>query len=141
MKPLNKKPSLLTSPHAARTQHEAAIPPDGKKSFLVYKNSKYSIVATDNIAFFFVKYQSSIMMCFDRQEYTLNYSLDRIQHLLNERQFFRLNRQCLINIAAVKEVEHYYGRKLLVKLSAAAPDKPLVSKEKVSTFLSWLENR
>jgi two-component system response regulator LytT len=135
MKPLNKKPTLLTR------SHEGVIPPEGKKSFLVYKNSKYSIVATDNIAFFFVKYQSSIMMCFDRQEYTLNYSLDRIQHLLNERQFFRLNRQCLINIAAVKEVEHYYGRKLLVKLSAAAPDKPLVSKEKVSTFLSWLENR
>ncbi|ERR1700722_5600353 len=135
MKPLNKRPTLLTR------SHEESIPPDGKKSFLVYKNSKYSIVATDNIAFFFVKYQSSIMMCFDKQEYTLNYSLDRIQTQLNERQFFRLNRQCLINIAAVKEVEHYYGRKLLVRLSAAAPDKPLVSKEKVSTFLSWLENR
>jgi two-component system, LytTR family, response regulator LytT len=135
MKPSNKKQTMPTSPR------EESILPDGKKSFLVYRNSKYSIVATDNIAFFFVKYQSSIMMCFDRQEYTLNYSLDRIQTQLNERQFFRLNRQCLINIAAVKEVEHYYGRKLLVRLSAAAPDKPLVSKEKVSTFLSWLENR
>jgi|SRR5580692_5248026 two-component system response regulator LytT len=135
MKPLSKKPNPLNR------AHEGIIPPDGKKSFLVYKNSKYSIVSTDNIAFFFVKYQSSIMMCFSGQEYTLNYSLDRIQHQLNERQFFRLNRQCLINIAAVQEVEHYYGRKLLVKLSAAAPEKPLVSKEKVSTFLSWLENR
>jgi hypothetical protein len=98
MKPLNKRPTLLTRSHEASTSHraspspkgstlhEAGIPPDGKKSFLVYKNSKYSIVATDNIAFFF-------------------------------------------------------GSKLLVKLTAAAPDKPLVSKEKVSTFLSWLENR
>jgi two-component system response regulator LytT len=135
MKPFQK------GPYPLNRAHEGNIPPEGKKSFLVYKNSKYSIVATDNIAFFFVKYQSSIMMCFSGQEYTLNYSLDRIQNQLSERQFFRLNRQCLINIAAVQEVEHYYGRKLLVKLSAAAPDKPLVSKEKVSTFLSWLENR
>jgi DNA-binding LytR/AlgR family response regulator len=56
-------------------------------------------------------------------------------------QFFRLNRQYLINFYAIKEVELYFARKLLAILSVPTPDKLLVSKEKVSDFLHWMENR
>jgi len=115
--------------------------PDGKKSFLVFKHNKYFTVPTENIAFFYVKYESSIIMSFDRQEYPVNQSLEQIQNLLPEKQFFRLNRQYLINFKAIKEVEHYFARKLLVNLVVPAPEKLLVSKEKVTSFLHWLENR
>jgi two-component system response regulator LytT len=115
--------------------------PVGKKSFLVFKNNKYINVLTENIAFFYVKYESSVIMCFDRQEYFVNHSLEQIQNLLTEKQFFRLNRQYLINFNAVKEVEHYFARKLLVNLKVPAKDKLLVSKEKVRQFLNWLDDR
>jgi len=113
----------------------------GKKSFLVLKNNKYINVLTENIAFFYVNYESSVIACFDRQEYFVNYSLEQIQNLLTEKQFFRLNRQYLINFNAVKEVEHYFARKLLVNLVVPAKDKLLVPKERVSNFLHWLDNR
>jgi two-component system, LytTR family, response regulator LytT len=113
----------------------------GKTSFLVFKNNKYFNVNTENIAFFYVKYESSLIMCFDKQEYFVNYSLEQIQGLLREKQFFRLNRQYLINFNAIKEVEHYFARKLLVNLIIPAKDKLLVSKEKVRHFLNWLDDR
>jgi len=113
----------------------------GKKSFLVFRHNKYITVPTNTIAFFYVKYESSIIVCFDRQEYSMNYSLEHIQHLLSDLQFFRLNRQYLVNFDAVKEVEHYFARKLLVKLIIPFPEKLLVSKEKARSFLRWLENR
>jgi two-component system response regulator LytT len=115
--------------------------PAGKKSFLVFRHHKYMTVPTENIAFFYVKYESTVIVSFDGQEYSVNYSLEHIQHLLSEQQFFRLNRQYLINFNAVKEVEHYFARKLLVKLIAPAAEKLLVSKEKARSFLRWLENR
>jgi two-component system response regulator LytT len=117
------------------------VEPKSKTSFLVFKHNKYSTVPTKNIAFFYVKYETSIIVCFDRQEYFVNHSLEHIQNLLTDKGFFRLNRQYLINFQAVKEVEHYFARKLLVNLSIPVPDKLLVSKEKVSGFLEWLENR
>jgi len=113
----------------------------GKKSFLVAKNNKYVNIPTENIAFFYIKYQSPVIMCFDKQEYFVNYSLDQIQNLLSEKQFYRLNRQYLINFNAVKEVEHYFARKLLVNPVIPMKDKLLVSKEKVTEFLHWLDNR
>lgn len=113
----------------------------GKKSFLVFKHNKYFTVPTENIALFYVKYESSMIMCLDRQEYLVNHSLEHIQNLLPDNQFFRLNRQYLINFKAVKEVEHYFARKLLVTLVVPAAEKLFVSKEKVSSFLHWLDNR
>jgi two-component system, LytTR family, response regulator LytT len=113
----------------------------GKSSFLVFKHNKYFIVPTENIAFFYVKHETSIIVCYDRQEYFLNYSLDNIQALLNDKLFFRVNRQYLVSFKSVKEVEHYFARKLLVNLVVPTVDKLLVSKEKLSSFLHWLDNR
>jgi len=113
----------------------------GKKSFLVFKNNKYVNVLTENIAFIYIKYESPVITCFDQQEFFVNYSLDQVQHLLPEKQFFRLNRQYLINFYAVKEVEHYFARKLLVNPVVPTKEKLIVSKEKVTQFLSWLDDR
>jgi DNA-binding LytR/AlgR family response regulator len=113
----------------------------GKKSFLVSRNNKYVNILTENIAFFHIRYESAMIVCFDKQEYFVNYSLEQIQNLVPGKQFYRLNRQCLINFNAVKEVEHYFARKLLVNPAIPTKNKLIVSKEKVSDFLHWLDNR
>ncbi len=113
----------------------------GKSSFMVFEHNKYFTVATESIAFFYVKHECSTMVCFNKQEHFVNYSLDQIQNLLVDKDFFRVNRQYLISFSAIKEAEHYFARKLLVNLTVPAPEKLLVSREKASCFLEWLENR
>jgi two-component system response regulator LytT len=117
------------------------IPPTGKKSFLVFKNNKYISLRTEDIALFQVKYDSTMIKAFDRQEYFLNCSLDQIQTMLMEKDFYRLNRQFLIGFNAIKEVEHYFSRKLLVNLIFPVEEKLLVPKDKASSFLQWLDHR
>lgn len=113
----------------------------GKKSFLVFKNNKYTTVATQHIAFFYIRNELPVIMTFDQQEYIITQSLDDVHQLLSPQQFFRLNRQYLVNFDAVKDVEHYFAHKLVVHLTIPSPDKLLVSRDKVTTFLNWLENR
>jgi DNA-binding LytR/AlgR family response regulator len=125
---------------------ETSILPDyfsgtGKKSFLVFKNNKYTTVPTKNVAFFYINHTSAVLVTFDGQEYVLNYSLEHIQEMLRSDEFYRLNRQYLVNFNAVKEVEHYFARKLLVNLVIPTKDKLVVSKEKMRGFLQWLDNR
>ncbi|MBB6131297.1 LytR/AlgR family response regulator transcription factor [Mucilaginibacter lappiensis] len=115
--------------------------PAGKKSFLVFKHNKYTTVSTDSIAFFYIRNEATSIMCFDQQEYSLNQSLDQVISLLSPVQFFRLNRQYIVNFNAIKEVEHYFMRKLFVKLTIPTPEKLLINKEKAPVFLNWLENR
>jgi DNA-binding LytR/AlgR family response regulator len=114
---------------------------DGKKSFLVFRNNKYTTVQTDTIAFFYIKEDVTTIMTFQQQEYSVAQSLDQLATVLSAKQFFRVNRQYLINFAAVKEVEHYFARKLFVRLVIPTPEKLLIGKEKTSAFLGWLEDR
>jgi len=114
---------------------------EGKKSFLVFKDNKYTTVQTDAIAFIFIRYESTTIMTFQKQMYPLAQSMDQVQAQLPSRQFYRLNRQYLINFSAIKEVEHYSARKLFVKLVVDTPEKLLIGKEKTTGFLGWLENR
>ena len=112
----------------------------GKRSILVFKQNKYVAVPVENIAFFHSRNACSSLVCMDQRVYPVNYSLDQIQILLTGKQFFRVNRQYLINFSAVKEVEHYFARKLLVNLTIRTEDKLLVPKERARLFLHWLEN-
>lgn len=112
-----------------------------KTSFLVFKNNKYMTVKTEDIAYIYINYTSPSLVTFKGEEYDLNQSLDHLTGLLSSKQFFRLNRQYLINFSAVKEVEHYFGRKLFVKLTVPTAEKLLIGKDKTSLFLSWLEDR
>ena len=113
----------------------------GKTSFLVFKNNKYVTIQTDNIAFFYIKNDTPTIMSFDKLEYQVTQSLDEVHKLLAPSQFFRLNRQYLVNFSAIREAEHYFSRKLIVKLTIPTEEKLLVGKDKATSFLSWLENR
>ncbi len=113
----------------------------GKQSFLVFKHNKYLTIPTERIAFFYLKFESTLIVCLDTQEYAVNYSLEQVQQSLSDEQFFRLNRQYLINFAAIKEVERYFARKLLVRTAVPFSEKLLVPREKARYFLEWLENR
>ena len=112
-----------------------------KESFLVFKGNKYFTVKTEEIAYFYINYKTPSIVTFRGEEFTLNYSLEKVQNMLSSKSFFRLNRQYLINFNAVKEVEHYFGRKLHVKLLLATSEKLLIGKEKSSAFLKWMEER
>lgn len=115
--------------------------PLGKESFLVFKNQKYTTVATENIAFFYIRNETTTIMCFDKQEFSLSQPLDQITAQVSSKQFFRVNRQYLVNFKAIKEIEHYFLRKLFVKLVIETPEKLLINKEKTSNFLAWMEER
>jgi two-component system, LytTR family, response regulator LytT len=115
--------------------------PTGKTSFLVFKNQKYTTVQTENIAYFYIRNEGTFIMCFDKQEFALSQSLDQVASSVSPKQFFRVNRQYLINFKAIKEVEHYFLRKLYVKLTVETEDKLLVNKEKSHSFLAWMEDR
>ena len=113
----------------------------GKSSFLVFKNNKYMTVQTEKIAYFFIKNETPTIMTFEKGEYHITQSLDEVSKLLSPHQFFRINRQYLVNFSAIKEAEHYFSRKLILKLAVPTEEKLLVGKDKATTFLSWLENR
>ncbi|NIG54451.1 LytTR family DNA-binding domain-containing protein [Chitinophaga sp. Cy-1792] len=115
--------------------------PETKTSFLVLHNNKYITVRTDNIAYVYIKFESPYIVTFQQQKYIISQTMEQIQSQLSAKQFYRLNRQYLVNFDAIKEVEHYSARKLALQLSVPAEEVLTVGKEKITQFLEWMENR
>ena len=59
---------------------------------------------------------------------------------LNPSTFYRANRQYIIHRNSIKEIERYFSRKLVIKLSVKTPENIVVSKVKAGLFLSWMKS-
>lgn len=87
----------------------------------------------------YVRYENGITyICTNHQQYYTGYTLDEMESKLDPSLFFRANRQYILHRASVQDAEHYFARKLIVKLHLPTPDPVVVSKGKASAFLSWL---
>ncbi|MFB6457172.1 LytR/AlgR family response regulator transcription factor [Chitinophaga sp. Hz27] len=115
--------------------------PETKTSFLVMHNNKYITVRTENIAYVYIKFESPYIVTFQQQKYTISQTMEQLQSQLSAKQFYRLNRQYLVNFDAIKEVEHYSARKLALQMSVPTEEVLTVGKEKITHFLEWMENR
>ncbi|MGH1517731.1 LytR/AlgR family response regulator transcription factor [Chryseobacterium sp. JK1] len=115
--------------------------PEGKSNFLVFKNQKYTTIPVEDIAYFYIHNEITHLVTFSKEQFQLTPPLGQIAEQVSDKQFFRVNRQYLVNFKAIKEMEHYFQRKILVKLVIETPEKLLINKEKTHSFFTWLEDR
>lgn len=120
---------------------KSIVKEEGKNSFLVYNQNSYVSIPTSSVAYFYKSLSGIYMVTDDKKKLLMNESLDQLHRQVGKENFYRINRQYLIAFKNVIEVQHYFERKLIVKLSVTTEDKLLVGREKVTEFLSWLANR
>lgn len=123
------------------TALKSIVKEEAKNNFLVYNQNSYVSIPTSSIAYFYKCLSGIYMVTDDKKKFLMNESLDELHRQVGKDNFYRINRQYLIAFKSVIEVQHYFDRKLIVKLTMATEDKLLVGREKVTEFLSWLANR
>lgn len=112
-----------------------------KSTFLVSFRDKMIPVNSNDILFFKIT-DDAVELCIKSNDrYRLPWSLDHIETMVDPKLFYRANRQYLIAYHAIKEVENYFDRKLLIKIDPLNPEPIIVSKAKSADLLKWLENR
>jgi two-component system, LytTR family, response regulator LytT len=108
------------------------------QSLLVNHKNKIIPVKITDISFFTVEHKSTLLVTFKNQRFNINYSLEELEDICGP-DFFRANRQFLINKSGVREIVHYSLRKLFVSLSMETNEKVIINKVKTREFLKWLE--
>lgn len=114
--------------------------PQKTSSILVSYKEKIIPVKTDHIALFYIEQEETRLLTFDHKVYVLNKNLEELERLSGD-DFFRVNRQCLINRKAVKDAAHFFSRKMVINLSVPFKETITISKEKTPQFLEWLAGK
>jgi DNA-binding LytR/AlgR family response regulator len=77
---------------------------------------------------------------FNGKDYGVDSSLEELQGMLDPRKFFRINRECIVNIDAITLMHSYSSSRLQLTLKGAEKsDLFIVSREKVSDFKKWID--
>ncbi|WP_223649143.1 LytR/AlgR family response regulator transcription factor [Hymenobacter psoromatis] len=110
-----------------------------KTRFLVRQGDTLLPLPTAEAAWFQSRHDTTTLATPDGRRFVVDYTLEQLESLLDPTRFFRLNRQLIAQVPAVRRLLPYFGGKLLVELSPAPTGEVLVSKEKASALKAWLE--
>lgn len=114
--------------------------PDYKKRFLIQIGEKIRKTEVSEIAYFFVANKSTFLKSFSGKTYPLEYSLDKLESLINPEKFFRINRKYIVNIDAIESMLAYSRGRVKLNLKPPADDEfdTIVSIERSADFKKWL---
>lgn len=109
-----------------------------RERFLLGKQDEMVPVATDNILYFYKNERCINAVTADGEVYTLYMQLKELEEQLDPTKFFRLNRQYIANINAIKRIGQFFSSKLVVRLYCCDDKNIVVSKERAIQLKEWL---
>ncbi len=111
-----------------------------KISVLVYYKDKILPIKASDIAIFYLENKITYLITFDQLRYSINKPLEELETLVGD-DFYRANRQFLIQRSAIKEIVQHFARSLIVKLTIPFQEEIKINKVKVPDFLNWMSGK
>lgn len=110
-----------------------------KEKFIVHQRHQWLPVNTEDIALF-VKETLHYIFTFNGDKHILDFeSIEGLEDVLNPKQFYRANRQTLININAIQSVRLHENQKLTITLKPPIKTQVDISREKAPQFKKWFD--
>lgn len=110
-----------------------------KTRFLIKVGEHYRSVPDNEISCFYILERATFIRTYSNKDYPVDYSLDYLQKIIDPDKFFRINRNCIVNINAIRDIISYSSSRLKLKLDNQPIDDLIVSKDKVSEFKMWID--
>jgi two-component system LytT family response regulator len=111
-------------------------PPE--KRFLIRVGQQIHLVEATDAAYFYTEDRVTLLTTFTGKRYPMDHSLDKLEEVLDPNQFFRINRQFIVNSQAIREMHTYSKSRVKLVLDPPADQETIVSTERSPNFKSWL---
>jgi two-component system, LytTR family, response regulator LytT len=107
------------------------------QSIIIHQGDKIIPLNIQDIALFFIEDDFVFAYTLDGKKHHLSQSMDNLEKQFQS-NFFRANRQFLVNRNAIKDASHYFSRKILINLNIPFKEQIIIGKLKTTTFSNWL---
>ncbi len=109
-----------------------------KKRFIISIGRKIKIINTSSIAYFYVMNKCNFMLTNKNESLHLDYSLNKLESMLDPEYFFRINRKYIININSIKNIYTLSKSKIKIELIPPADEEIIISYKKSGEFKHWI---
>ena len=107
-----------------------------RERFLLKIGAQFKSIPTRDVAYFYYQDGLSYLKT-DQYDLPTDYTLDQLTDELDPETFYRINRQFIVNIGAIREIHSYFNSRLLLTLSPPTETDIIVSRERVLGFKVW----
>lgn len=111
--------------------------PNYQDKLLIPLKDKLLPINMQEISFFYTTDKNTSLGLNDGKNYPYSKSLEVIFSFLDPRNFYRANKQFIINRQAVKNITVWFDSRLLVTLDRGTPEPIYISKNKAADFKDW----
>ena len=111
-----------------------------KTRFLVKLGQTIDSIPIEDIHHFETKESLSFLVTNKGNHYPIDYTLDKLETLIQPKQFFRINRKIILNIQSIEKVSTYFNSRLSITTKFLDNEARIVSRERVNDFKKWLDN-
>jgi DNA-binding LytR/AlgR family response regulator len=112
--------------------------PQYVERFLIRTGQTYRVVELRDVAYFVSEDKISFAVKTDGKRYALDFTMDKLETMLDPKAYFRLNRQFITSLKAIDEMTAYSKSRVKVKLIPLSKEEAVVSSERTSEFKRWL---
>lgn len=111
-----------------------------RERFLIKIGQHYRPVQVADIHFFFIREGNAFISTGSGRDYAIDFSLDRLEQMLDPHKFYRVNRNYLVNIISIKDIIAYSSSRLKLILEGHdRQDDVIVSRDRVADFKKWMD--
>ena len=110
-----------------------------KDRFLVRLGNHIHSIKANEISLFYADGRTVYLVTNENKKFILDYKLEDLFLVLDQSEFFRVNRTFIVNINAIKDVIVYSNSRLKISPKTIIEKEIIVSREKVSAFKNWFE--
>lgn len=116
--------------------------PDYKKRFLIQTGEKIRKIEVSEIAYFYVLDKGVYLRTFEGKSYSVEYTLDKLETILNPSSFFRINRKYFVNMNSIANMVAYSRGRVKLELKPKVEDEldTIVSIDRSGDFKKWLNS-
>ncbi|MBR9921283.1 MAG: response regulator transcription factor [Bacteroidetes bacterium] len=108
------------------------------RRFLIRFGQQLKVVPIEDVAYFFTSDKITFLVTFEGKRYPLDHSLDTLEGMVNPKDFFRINRQYIINFKAIQDMYAYSKSRVKIELDPSHNEDLIVSTERSPHFKKWL---
>jgi two-component system LytT family response regulator len=102
---------------------------------------KLKAIPISDIAYFYTESKTTLMRTFEGKNYGIDFTLDQIEEMVDQAQFFRIHRSIIVNFDAIQEMYTYSKARVKLDLKPAAPFEAITSSERSADFKEWLKGK
>ncbi|MGB3590055.1 MAG: LytTR family DNA-binding domain-containing protein [Nonlabens sp.] len=110
-----------------------------KKRYTSRVGDHLKLFSVEEIQLFFSENKGTYINLQNGRNYLIDHKLESLVNELDPARFYRISRQAIINIKAIKDMVSYTNSRLQIKVDSFNEFPLIVSREKVRGFKDWLE--